>query len=130
MLERIGVKEVAVYLAYHSRDQHLSGESKKEAISRGIPISKAMMDETLLAYQMNEEDLPLIHGQPLRLVVGGWPASASGKWLTQLSIRNIVHDGAKMGAKLIGYPVRPLRQEPLFLTKTCVSLNPCPSNPY
>ena len=104
VLERIGVKDDAVYLAYHSRDQHLSGDSKKEAISRGIPISKAMMDETLLAYKMNQEDIPLIHGQPLRLVVGGWPASASGKWLTQLSIRNIVHDGAKMGGQAYRIP--------------------------
>jgi DMSO/TMAO reductase YedYZ molybdopterin-dependent catalytic subunit len=98
------MKDDAVYLAYHSRDQPLSGDPKKEAISRGIPISTAMMDETLLAYKMNQEDIPLIHGQPLRLVVGGWPASASGKWLTQLSIRNIVHDGAKMGGQAYRIP--------------------------
>ena len=104
ILERVGMKEDAVYLAYHSRDQHLSGDFKKEAISRGIPILKALMDETLLAYHMNGEDLPLIHGQPLRLVVGGWPASASGKWLERLSIRNIVHDGVKMGGQSYRVP--------------------------
>ena len=104
VLESVGMKEDAVYLAYHSRDEHLSGDSKKDAISRGIPISKALMDETLLAYHMNNEDLPLIHGQPLRLVVGGWPASASGKWLERLSIRNIVHDGAKMGGQSYRVP--------------------------
>ena len=108
VLESVGMKEDAVYLAYHSRDQHLSGDSKKEAISRGIPISKALMDETLLAYHMNDEDLPLIHGQPLRLVVGGWPASASGKWLERLSIRNIVHDGAKMGGQSYRVPCEPV----------------------
>ena len=104
VLEFIGMKEDAVYVAYHSRDGHLSGDPNKEAISRGIPIAKAMMDETLLAYQMNEKDIPLIHGQPLRLVVGGWPASASGKWLERLSIRNIVHDGAKMGGQAYRVP--------------------------
>ena len=55
-----------------------------------------MQDETLIAYQMNGRDIPLAHGFPLRLVAGGWPASASGKWLNGISVRNKVHDGAKM----------------------------------
>ena len=59
-------------------------------------MAKALQDETLVAFQMNGEDIPLAHGYPLRLVAGGWPASVSGKWLTKISIRNKVHDGAKM----------------------------------
>ena len=43
-------------------------------------MSKALQDETLIAFQMNGEDIPFIHGYPLRLVAGGWPASVSGKW--------------------------------------------------
>ncbi|WP_420319019.1 sulfite oxidase [Ekhidna sp.] len=96
ILQNVGVKEDAVYVGYYGKDTHLSGDPNKDPISRGIPISKAMMEETLIAYQMNGEDIPLIHGYPLRLVVGGWPASASGKWIHRLSIRNKVHDGAKM----------------------------------
>lgn len=97
ILEDVGVKEDAVYVGYYGMDTHLSGDPGKDPISRGVPISKAMMDETLVAYEMNGEPIPLIHGFPLRLVAGGWPASASGKWLERLSIRNIVHDGTKMG---------------------------------
>jgi DMSO/TMAO reductase YedYZ molybdopterin-dependent catalytic subunit len=55
-----------------------------------------MEDETLLAFEMNGEPIPMIHGWPMRLVVGGWPASVSGKWLKRISIRNKVHDGEKM----------------------------------
>lgn len=96
LLEDVGIKSDAVYIAYHSADTHLSGDPSKEPISRGCPISKAMQEETLLAFQMNGKDIPLAHGYPLRLVAGGWPASVSGKWVNIISVRNIVHDGPKM----------------------------------
>jgi len=104
LLQDVGLKEDAVYVGYYGKDTHLSGDSSKEPISRGIPISKAMMDETLVAYEMNGEPIPIIHGFPLRLVAGGWPASASGKWLHRLSIRNKEHDGAKMGGSSYRVP--------------------------
>ncbi len=96
LLEDVGFTDQAVYVGYHAADLHLSRDPSKEPISRGVPIEKAMQEETLLAFAMNGKDIPLVHGQPLRMVVGGWPASASGKWLTGLSIRDRVHDGAKM----------------------------------
>jgi DMSO/TMAO reductase YedYZ molybdopterin-dependent catalytic subunit len=43
-------------------------------------------------------------------VVGGWPASASGKWLHKLVVRNKVHDGPKMESpsyRVPKYPVKP-----------------------
>ena len=97
ILDDVGIKSNAVYIGYHAADTHLSGDPNKEPISRGVPISKAMQEETLVAFYMNGEDIPIAHGFPLRLVCGGWPASTSGKWITRLSVRNIVHDGAKMG---------------------------------
>ncbi len=96
VLEDIGHKKDAVYIGYHAADTHLSGDPSKEPISRGVPMAKALQDETLLAFKMNGEDIPLAHGYPLRLIAGGWPASASGKWLNGISIRNKIHDGTKM----------------------------------
>ncbi|GMN10325.1 molybdopterin-dependent oxidoreductase [Croceitalea sp. MTPC9] len=96
VLEAIGIKDDAVYIGYHAADTHLSGDPKKEPISRGVPMAKALKDETLLAFKMNGKDIPLAHGYPLRLVAGGWPASASGKWINGISVRNKVHDGTKM----------------------------------
>ena len=97
VLEDAGIKDDAVYIGYHAVDKHLSRNPEKEPISRGAPITKALQDETLLAFQMNGNDIPLVHGYPLRLVAGGWPASVSGKWVNRISVRNIVHDGEKMG---------------------------------
>ncbi|MFX0557104.1 sulfite oxidase [Maribacter sp. CXY002] len=104
ILQDVGIKDDAVYIGYHSADIHLSRNPSKEPISRGVPISKALQEETLLAFKMNGEDIPLVHGFPLRLVAGGYPASASGKWLTGISVRNKEHDGEKMGGSSYRVP--------------------------
>lgn len=96
VLDVVGIKGDAVYVAYYGADIHLSGDPSQPPISRGVPMHKAMEDESLVAWAMNGEDIPLHNGYPLRLVCGGWPASASGKWLKRIDIRNIVHDGPKM----------------------------------
>ncbi len=108
VLEDAGIKSDAVYIGYHAVDLHLSRDRDKEPISRGCPIPKAMQDETLLAFQMNGEDIPLAHGYPLRLVAGGWPASVSGKWVNRISIRNKVHDGTKMTGSAYRTPCEPV----------------------
>jgi DMSO/TMAO reductase YedYZ molybdopterin-dependent catalytic subunit len=53
---------------------------------RSIPIEKAMHADTLLAYKMNDVEIPLIHGRPLRLIVPGWEAAGSCKWLTSIHV--------------------------------------------
>ncbi|MDO6808636.1 sulfite oxidase [Zobellia galactanivorans] len=108
VLEDVGIKDDAVYFGYHAADIHLSRDPRKEPISRGAPMAKAMQDETLLAFKMNGEDIPLAHGYPLRVVAGGWPASVSGKWLQRISIRNIVHDGTKMTGTAYRVPCKPV----------------------
>lgn len=108
VLEDVGIKSNAVYIGYHAADTHLSGDPTKKPISRGVPIAKALQDETLLAFKMNGQDIPLAHGYPLRLVCGGWPASTSGKWLTGISIRNKVHDGPKMTGSSYRVPCKPV----------------------
>jgi sulfite oxidase len=108
VLADAGVKSDAVYIGYHAVDEHLSGDKNKEVISRGCPISKAMENETLLAFSLNGEAIPMSYGYPLRLVVGGWPASVSGKWVNGISIRNKVHDGAKMTGDSYKVPCNPV----------------------
>ena len=96
VIDVAGVKNDAVYIGYYGADVHLSGDPGKATISRGVPMHKALEDETLIAWAMNGEDIPLQNGYPLRLVCSGWPASVSGKWLNRIVVRNKVHDGPKM----------------------------------
>ena len=108
VLADVGLKDDAVYIGYSGGDTHLSGDPNKRAISRGVPISKAMQQESLIAWEMNGEPLPLMNGYPLRLVFGGWPASTSGKWLKHIHVRNKVHDGEKMGGQAYRVPCKPV----------------------
>jgi DMSO/TMAO reductase YedYZ molybdopterin-dependent catalytic subunit len=109
ILEDVGIKDDAVYIGYYGKDTHLSGDANKVVISRGVPMSKALEDETLVAWAMNDEDIPFMNGHPLRLVIGGWPASTSGKWLDKIVIRNIVHDGPKMEGNSYRVPKNPVQ---------------------
>ncbi|MBK9763530.1 MAG: sulfite oxidase [Flavobacteriales bacterium] len=108
LLEKAGVKKNAVYIGYYGTDTHLSGDQDKVVISRGVPMGKALEDETLIAFAMNGKDIPLAHGFPLRLVAGGWPASVSGKWLKRIAVRDKVHDGPKMTGDSYKVPIEPV----------------------
>jgi DMSO/TMAO reductase YedYZ molybdopterin-dependent catalytic subunit len=107
VLQAAGLKPDAVYIGYYGRDKHLSGKAEVP-ISRGVPLRKALEDEALIAWAMNGQDIPLAHGYPLRLIFGGWPASTSGKWLTRIAVRNIVHDGPKMNGADYRLPIHPI----------------------
>ena len=108
VLNYCGVGADAEYVGYYGADTHLSGDADRDPISRGVPIAKALERESLIAWQMNGEDLPLQNGYPLRLVCAGWPASVSGKWLNKLVVRNQTHDGEKMAAPSYSVPKQPV----------------------
>ncbi len=108
VLQACGIKKDAVYIGYYGLDKHLSGNPDKVAISRGVPMTKALEDESLIAWAFNGEDIPYQNGFPLRLVMGGWPASTCGKWLKKIAIRNKVHDGSKMGGQSYRVPCNPV----------------------
>jgi DMSO/TMAO reductase YedYZ molybdopterin-dependent catalytic subunit len=90
---------------------------------RSLPLDQAQHPDVLLAYAMNGEPLPPNHGFPLRLVVPGWYAMASVKWLAEIeaidrpftgyfqSDRYVVDVGGD-GAPLTQMRVRSLITEP------------------
>jgi DMSO/TMAO reductase YedYZ molybdopterin-dependent catalytic subunit len=110
VLEAAGVQDGAVYTGHYGADIHLSGDPEKDALSRGIPIEKALAEDVLIAFEMNGGPIHPMNGAPLRLVVPGWPGSCSQKWLTRIWVRDQVHDGEKMGGqsyRVPAYPVAP-----------------------
>ncbi len=108
VLQHCGIADSAVYIGYHSADTHLSGDPGKAPISRGVPMSKALEDQSLIAWAMNDSDIHPLHGAPLRLVIGGWPGSVSGKWLTGIDLRDREHNGAKMTGTAYRVPCKPV----------------------
>ena len=110
VLQAAGVRDTAVHTAHYSADTHLSGDPDRDAISRGVPINKALEEHSIIAWAMNGEPLPALNGHPLRLIIPGWPGSCSQKWLNRIWVRDRVHDGEKMlgtAYRMPAYPVAP-----------------------
>ena len=51
-----------------------------------IPIEAAMREETLLAYEMNDEPLPTDHGFPIRLLNPGHYGTKNPKWIINIQL--------------------------------------------
>jgi DMSO/TMAO reductase YedYZ molybdopterin-dependent catalytic subunit len=97
ILERAGVKPEAVEVVLEGADTGEIKDPPKPAgaihFARSLPLSRARRPETLLAFKMNGEDLPVAHGFPVRAVVPGWYGVASVKWLTRILVTDAPFQG-------------------------------------
>jgi DMSO/TMAO reductase YedYZ molybdopterin-dependent catalytic subunit len=50
------------------------------------PFDKAMQEDTLLVYKLNDEPLPVDHGFPVRALFSGWGANSNVKWVQSISV--------------------------------------------
>lgn len=78
-----GVSTGAEYVVFYSVDGY----------SVAIPIAKAQMVESMVAYEMNSEVLPKNHGYPLRAVIPGLYGMMSAKWIRKIHIVNAPYMG-------------------------------------
>jgi DMSO/TMAO reductase YedYZ molybdopterin-dependent catalytic subunit len=106
VLKRAGVKPTGQYVAMNGADKPLG---KMPDFIRNIPIKKALDADTILAYEMNGEALPILHGFPLRAVVPGWEGAYSVKWLTDIQVIENEYDGffVKTAYRFPNRPVAP-----------------------
>ena len=96
-----------MFTGHYGADRSLA-DASKDAMSRGMPIKKALDVNNLIVFAMNGQPLPNIHGGPVRLVIPGWPGSLSSKWLTRIWVRDKVHDGPGMGGTSYRVAVKPM----------------------
>ncbi len=57
-----------------------------DGYSVAIPISRAMLSNSMVAYEMNDVTLPQKHGYPLRAVIPGLYGMMSAKWVRKIQI--------------------------------------------
>lgn len=126
VLAAAGLKETARFTGHFGADPALDAEHPSPPISRGIPIAKAMDENTLLVFAMNGEDLLPVHGFPLRLVVPGWAGSVSHKWLTRILVRKDRHDGTLMDPWHYRVPASPMNYGDKFDPTKFVDLEAMP----
>lgn len=78
-----GLVDGAEHLEFYGADTYFKkGHVQNYLVS--VPWRKVKANEVLLAWEMNGEPLPKIHGYPLRVVVFGYIGARSCKWLYEV----------------------------------------------
>lgn len=90
VLKRFGVKSTARFVVLDGADRPIG---KMPDFVRNVPMAKAMHADTVIAYEMNGEPIPPLHGFPLRAVIPGWEGAYSVKWLERIEVLDREHDG-------------------------------------
>lgn len=88
---------------------------REAVVERSVPIEKAL-DDCILAWAMNGEPVPLAHGGPLRMIVPGYFAINSVKFLKRLTFAEQESDADIM---VSSYRIRPIGEDSDPSQPTC-----------
>lgn len=73
-----------------TKEEHVWFSGKDDPYDASIPVSKAFGEhgDVLIAYELNDMAIPREHGGPLRVIVPGYVAARSVKWLERIGAAN------------------------------------------
>lgn len=91
VLARAGIGERDAHVVFDGCDA--APDAEKPPFRRSLPLTRALGDGTILADTMNGEPLPAEHGGPVRVLVGGWSANHSVKWLRRVALSERPDEG-------------------------------------
>jgi len=84
VLDRAGVKAGAVQARFSGLDEAVVPDAPR--LMKSLDVDHTRDGEVMIAYAMNGEQLPLLNGFPLRLVVPGWYSTYWVKMLNDIEI--------------------------------------------
>lgn len=84
VLDRAGIKPGAVAVRFAGLDEPVVADAPK--FMKSLSLDHARDGEVMIAYAMNGEQLPLLNGFPLRLVVPGWYSTYWVKMLDRIEV--------------------------------------------
>ena len=84
VLDQAGIKAGAVQVRFNGMDQPVVPDGPD--FMKSLSVDHARDGEVMLAYAMNGQQLPLLNGFPLRLVVPGWYATYWVKMLNDIEV--------------------------------------------
>lgn len=90
LLQKARIKSNAFEIAFNGMDDPPLPATPD--FIKTIPITKAMEDEVIVAYEMNGSEIPLLNGYPLKLIVPGWYATY---WVGMLNEIRVSADTVK-----------------------------------
>jgi DMSO/TMAO reductase YedYZ molybdopterin-dependent catalytic subunit len=93
ILRDCGPVREAKYLWSYGADYGPFGGMYHDAYGKDLPLERVPSD-VLIAYELNGAPLPVEHGFPARLVVPGFYATNSVKWLTRMTVAETRATGA------------------------------------
>ena len=82
ILDKVGVKTEAKVVVFRCADGYHTA----------VPIDRALREEVLLVYKMNDEPLPTEHGFPVRLLNPGHYGTKNPKWIMNIILAES-HEG-------------------------------------
>jgi hypothetical protein len=91
VLDKAGVQPGARQVTFNGMDGPVS--DKTPDFVKALDIDHARDGEVMLAYGMNGDDLPVLNGFPLRLVVPGYYGTYWVKHLNEINVIDSVFDG-------------------------------------
>jgi sulfite dehydrogenase (cytochrome) subunit A len=91
VLDRAGVQQGARQVTFDGLDVPVS--DKTPDFVKALDIDHARDGEVMLAYAMNGQDLPVLNGFPLRLIVPGYYGTYWVKHLSEITVIDNVFDG-------------------------------------
>jgi DMSO/TMAO reductase YedYZ molybdopterin-dependent catalytic subunit len=104
VLKKTGLKSSAQQILFDGADVPIG---KMPDFQRTIPTAKALHPDTLLAYEMNGQSLPVQHGFPLRVIAPGWAGASWVKWLQHIEVLDHEFEGFWMKSAY-RHPTRPV----------------------
>ncbi|HVW85214.1 MAG TPA: molybdopterin-dependent oxidoreductase, partial [Bryobacteraceae bacterium] len=90
VLQHAGIQSSATEVLFNGADVPLG---KMPDFQRTITTAKALHPDTLLAYEMNGQSLPVQHGFPLRVIAPGWASDSWVKWVQHIEVLDHEFDG-------------------------------------
>jgi DMSO/TMAO reductase YedYZ molybdopterin-dependent catalytic subunit len=84
VLDRAGVKSGAVQVRFSGLDEAVVPDAPR--LMKSLDVDHARDGEVMIAYAMNGEQLPLLNGFPLRLIVPGWYSTYWVKMLNDIEV--------------------------------------------
>jgi DMSO/TMAO reductase YedYZ molybdopterin-dependent catalytic subunit len=84
LLDRAGVRAGAIQVRFGGLDEPVVSDAPK--FLKSITIDHARDGEVMIAYGMNGEQLPMLNGFPLRVVVPGWSGVYWVKMLNDIEV--------------------------------------------